>query len=63
MEKKIQFKQYFATSFRHLTKKNYGFSIPEHFFGPLNHACTPLCALMITYLVDWPRKHTYSEWG
>ena len=30
--KNIQFKQYFATTFRHLTTTNYGYSIPKHLF-------------------------------
>ena len=37
--KRIHFKQHFATTFRPLTQKNHGFSIPEHYFSPLYHAC------------------------
>ena len=36
--KNLQSKQHFANNFRHLTPKKYGFSILEHFVGPLCHA-------------------------
>ena len=29
--KKFQIKQHFTTTFKRLTKKNYGLNIPEHF--------------------------------
>ena len=41
LEKKIQSKQHVVATFRPLTQKNDGFSILEHFFGPLYRACIP----------------------
>jgi hypothetical protein len=40
MKKIIQLKQHFATTFRCLTQKKNGFSILEHFYRTLDHACT-----------------------
>ena len=50
--KTIQFQQHFSTTtFRHLTKKNYGFKIHEHFVGPLYHACTLQSKMRIKNMV------------
>ena len=49
MKKKSQLKQQYATTFRPLTKKNHSFSIPEHSFDPLYHACTKFHAILSTY--------------
>ena len=37
---KIQFEQYFATTFRYLTKNKMWFYDTGALFGPLYHACT-----------------------
>lgn len=41
LEKKIQSKQHSVATCRHFTPKIDGFSILEHFFCPLYHACIP----------------------
>jgi hypothetical protein len=40
--KNTLFKQHFIMSFKPLTKTNHGFGVPEHYFGPLCHACPQL---------------------
>ena len=47
--KRFQSKQHFATTSTRLTKKNYGFSIPQHFFHILDHACSLLDLHLTTY--------------
>ena len=56
----FNFHKKYATTFSGVTQ-NYGFKIPERFFGPLKHACTlPLLYKQHVYLMVGPRGPPYT---